>query len=85
MGEDRGGDGWGGWQGYRVGGCYKLTLHVIKEDKMKNTKYTYPNTDDLCRLFYGTVHLLPLKLPQGAPCILQKKQRKVRLVLRLDN
>ena len=36
MGEDRGGDEWGGWQGYRVGGCYKLTLHVIKEDKMKN-------------------------------------------------
>ena len=36
MGEDRGGDGWGGCQGYRVGGCYKLTLHVIKEEKMKN-------------------------------------------------
>ena len=31
-----GGHGWGGLQGYRVGVCNTLTLHVIKEEEMKN-------------------------------------------------
>ena len=84
-----GGRGWRG-EGVDEGGRWRrtregrrargftYTLHVIKEDKIKNENHTYPEAGDLRCVFQGSaLRLLLPTLPGGqSPAFSTKKPRQ---------